>query len=817
MNNYLPNAGVFLLTILATIVIASGKPADDSAWIVQRAIRATRDRVTPQEDLEPHSPRIYSMNIKSDIQLRYAITEITSRVANPSNQSQEITFRVVLPDNAFISGFVMDIDEKSYAATVKEKIAAAQEFDAAVSQGQSAAHVSYARDANEFTVSLNIEALAKVAFHLTYDELLVRRLGVYEHAIHVSPGQVVPIMTVDVSISEVLPIISIKVPILRDDLQKIDVEPDNDLARIERKNNNREATIRFHPSEEQQKQISRNGLQGQFVVQYDVDRSSVEDRGGEVHVVDGYFVHFFAPSSLPSLPKHAVFVLDTSGSMEGTKMQQTKQAMESILDQLRPGDLFSVIEFASTVQEWDLRKAYQPLDSIFDGPSGPLAHTGNVETSFGRYDHLKAYPATKSAIERGKVFIRSMRAEGGTNINEAMLRALNNAKSIGRVTELTPMIILLTDGEPSEGVKSTESILANVKAANSGGQVSVYCLSFGFDADFPFLKRMSAQNQAFARKIYEASDATLQLKGFFTEIASPQLTGVKFVYDGAVSDVTETDLGIYYRGSEIVVAGKAAGGSVRATVNGVEAGGYAYTKFLQKDQAPKTNERSLEKIWAYLTIKDLLHKSDIADRNSYQRQALAIALQYQFVTPLTSLLVVKPNQDSSVADLKPAVGPQNDVRGGSSSAGSRPLFPGSIGNPFPSPGFGAPETEFFGGFGNVPSPPPPVASTTTRPRNPTTEKRFSIKSYIESLNHNETFVTLGVKGETMTLQWQNYMQEDQDYQACNLTSKGKEGHCRSIWSCPELDDRQLIDSDDFCVINDSHLGICCVSPSVSNH
>ena len=63
-------------------------------------------------------------------------------------------------------------------------------------------------------------------------------------------------------------------------------------------------------------------------------------------MVDGYFVHFFAPSELPTLTKHVIFVLDTSLSMEGTRIRQTKQAMNSILDQLRAKDLFSVVEFS---------------------------------------------------------------------------------------------------------------------------------------------------------------------------------------------------------------------------------------------------------------------------------------------------------------------------------------------------------------------------------------------------------------------------------------------------------------------------------------
>lgn len=39
-------------------------------------------------------------------------------------------------------------------------------------------------------------------------------------------------------------------------------------------------------------------------------------------IVNGYFVHFFAPDNLPQMPKNVVFVVDRSGSMEGEKMKQ---------------------------------------------------------------------------------------------------------------------------------------------------------------------------------------------------------------------------------------------------------------------------------------------------------------------------------------------------------------------------------------------------------------------------------------------------------------------------------------------------------------
>ncbi len=42
-------------------------------------------------------------------------------------------------------------------------------------------------------------------------------------------------------------------------------------------------------------------------------------------IINGYFVHFFAPDDLPQIPKNLVFVIDRSGSMEGEKMKQVIQ------------------------------------------------------------------------------------------------------------------------------------------------------------------------------------------------------------------------------------------------------------------------------------------------------------------------------------------------------------------------------------------------------------------------------------------------------------------------------------------------------------
>lgn len=64
-----------------------------------------------------------------------------------------------------------------------------------------------------------------------------------------------------------------------------------DLVKVIRTNDTR-VTISYHPSKEDQLRKSKEGLQGQFVVQYDVDRTSVEKKGGEVHVILPKFIYF---------------------------------------------------------------------------------------------------------------------------------------------------------------------------------------------------------------------------------------------------------------------------------------------------------------------------------------------------------------------------------------------------------------------------------------------------------------------------------------------------------------------------------------------
>lgn len=61
------------------------------------------------------------------------------------------------------------------------------------------------------------------------------------------------------------------------------------------------------------------------------------------------------------------------------------------------------------------------------------------------------------------------------------------------------------------GESNIGKIQENVRTA-IGGNMSLYCLGFGNDVDYSFLDVMSRQNKGLARRIFEASDAVVQLQ-----------------------------------------------------------------------------------------------------------------------------------------------------------------------------------------------------------------------------------------------------------------------------------------------------------------
>ncbi|XP_055468354.1 inter-alpha-trypsin inhibitor heavy chain H1 [Psammomys obesus] len=624
---------VSLLTLWAmpALGLATGRPRGNEK---RQAVDTTVDGVS-----------IRSLKVNCKVTSRFAHYVITSQVVNSADEAREVAFDVEIPKTAFISDFAITADGSAYVGDIKDKASAWKQYRKAAISGESAGLVrASGRNMEQFTIHINIGARSKATFQLTYEEVLKRRLMQYDIVIKVKPKQLVHHFEIDVDIFEPQGISKL-------DAQASFLSKELAAQTIKKSFSGKKGHVLFRPTVSQQQSCpacSTSLLNGVFKVTYDVNRDKLCD----LLVANNYFTHFFAPKNLTNMSKNLVFVIDISGSMEGQKVRQTKEALLKILGDMKPVDNFDLVLFGSQVQSW----------------KGSLV------------------PASKANLQAAQDFVRRFSLAGATNLNGGLLRGidiLNKAQgSHAELSSPASILIMLTDGEPTEGETDRSQILRNVRNAIQG-RFPLYNLGFGHDLDFNFLEVMSMENNGWAQRIYEDHDATQQLQGFYNQVANPLLTDVELQYpQDAVLALTQHRHKQYYDGSEIVVAGRIADHKLSTFKADVRAHGerqeFKATCLVDEEEMKKLLrerghmlENHVERLWAYLTIQELLAKrmkTGGEERANLSSQILKLSLDYQFVTPLTSMTIrgltdqdgLEPIIDKSPEDAQPLemVGPR---------------------------------------------------------------------------------------------------------------------------------------------------------------
>lgn len=449
-----------------------------------------------------------------------------------------------------------------------------------------------------FSVRINTAANSEATFVLQYEELIVRRRSKYQQVLNLNPGAVVDDLSVQVRVV---------------DTQTVVNETASQFVTPNRISGN-EVVFSYSPSTTEQKEDSVYGLGRDLTVEYDVINS--QDSVGTFVVDDNcYFTQFFSPSGVDQVPVDIVFVIDVSGSMGGTKMEQTREALETIINQLRSTDRFTMLTFSTSISYWKEN----------------LVSAGEFS-------------------QQGVEFARSLSAGGNTNFHGGLQDGARVLKTHGR-SDHVPLLVILTDGQPTEGEINEDTIVREARVTLSGTAISLNCLGFGLDLNFRLLERLSLQNNGLVRRIYEGRDAPQQLEGFFEEISSPLLRNIRIVFDSdAVHSVSTTEFPLLFQGGEIVVAGQCDKDATKIDVEVVATGGDGPVTFTAEVSTNPTNiigdyGPSTERLLAYLLIEQLLESrlalTNETAINANVKKALELSLEYNFVTELTSLIVVE--------------------------------------------------------------------------------------------------------------------------------------------------------------------------------
>merc|ERR1712223_312120 len=499
----------------------------------------------------------------------------------------------------------------------------------------------------------------KATFFVTYEDQLKRIDGLYNHKLNLHlKNQIIDDFKIKINITESLPL---KVETIEAIRETNEIDQDIDDVKIEFDPKINQAIIEYVPSIEDQKE---GGQEWQFNLNYDVEHS--ED-GNEVQIGAGKFVHYYSPDNLPTLTKHIIFVLDVSGSMSGRKIQQTKDAMLMIFENLNEEDSFDIVTFNSqpNIYKW-----------------AATQNDSNCQSD----DQIRL---TKDClIDEAREFIFGLNAGGGTNINDAMLSGVEMSKNISNSEKFSDvkqtMIIFMTDGQ---GTMAGYQVKDNIREANTG-KIPIFGLALGNDADFDLIKDISDESGAFAQRIYESGRAYEQLEQFYNEISDPKLQNVEFQYlaNGRLIPLnllTKTKIENAFGKDEYVIE------NFEIKITGQDANGqYSHSEILKPcidhpiDEelgaptfpyyphrcippipSPKIPEnwkkseaeKFTERLWAFKRINYLLENKDEECENNAlddtqqelekvsedcdDKKVLELAKKYNFVTKVTSLVV----------------------------------------------------------------------------------------------------------------------------------------------------------------------------------
>ncbi|XP_068162662.1 inter-alpha-trypsin inhibitor heavy chain H2 [Antennarius striatus] len=599
--------------------VIDGEWADERSHLQNHRDRHKREILTGQEleaQEEGDGVTVRSYHVESRITSRFAHTTVRSLAVNSGSEDHILGFDVRIPKQAFITNFTMNVNGMAFVGSVKERAVARHLFNQARAKGKAAGIVgTNSQDLDNFQAEVVVPAGTIVEFEIHYEEMLRRKLSFYEHSLHLHPGRLVPNFQVDVYIYEPKGISLVQ------HMNNFQGQF-SDLVKVT--TTEYKAHVVFKPNLQRQRKCdncTENAIDGVFTVKYDVKRDST---AGELQVSDGHFVHFFATSNLSPLPKNIVFVIDISGSMWGVKMKQTVEAMLAILDDLTEEDNFNIIDFNHNVNCWS--------------------------------DEL--VPVSSFQISAAKKYIQNIKPNGGTNINEALMRAIQMLVRSSNSGLLDPrsvsMIILVSDGDPTVGEIKLSTIQKNVKRAMRE-EYSLFSLGIGYDVDYDFLERIAMENRGIAQRIYANHNAAEQLRVFYRQVSSPLLRRITIQFpDGTVSDVTQNRFDKYFAGSELVVAGKVLLPDSNTLNSFTTASASQMDITLETDASITELDMELAKqehsftgfarqMWAYITIKQLIADRSLATtaakKKKITQKIMTIAVEHQFVTPLTALLV----------------------------------------------------------------------------------------------------------------------------------------------------------------------------------
>ncbi len=536
------------------------------------------------------------LKVDTRIKDQVAMTKVEQEFFNPNSRPMEGTFLFPAPKGAAISKFTMEIGGKPVEAELLPADKARGIYEDIVRRMKDPALLEFAgQDVFKLRI-FPIEANSRKRITLSYTQILKGDNGLVGYSYPLGTGKysakAIPSVSVRVEIESKAPLKAIYSP--------------SHTVEVKRDGAHR-AIVGFE---------AKNVLpEANFHLYHTADKSAVgvsllAHKTGEN---EGFFLLLAAPGvdakEKTVVQKDIAFVLDTSGSMAGAKLEQAKKAIAFCVENLNDGDRFEILRFATDV------------DLLFSGFKD----------------------ANKANRERAQAFIKETKPIGGTAIDDALRKALDLINRREESKTRPGVIVFLTDGRPTVGETSEEMIHTNVKKA--AGQTRLFCFGIGHDVNTHLLDKIAETTRAFSQYVLPEEDIEVKVSNFYTKIKEPVLANprLKFPEGVRVTKVYPEPLPDLFKGEELILVGRYTGSSgghllLEGTVNSKQQQQEYAVKFPEKD----ADNDFIPRLWATRRVGYLLDEIRLRGESKELKEEVAdLARQYGIVTPYTAYLIVE--------------------------------------------------------------------------------------------------------------------------------------------------------------------------------
>lgn len=602
-----------ILALSASAQVSDGPPQVGEGSLLYRSPTSGRFESVP----------LIHTNVALDVRGPVAAATVTQQYTNSSADPIEAVYIFPLPHDAAVYDMEIRIGNRIIRSQIRERAEAKRVYEAAKSEGKRAALLEQERP-NIFTASIaNIMPGDRIDVRMRYVEPLLWEDGrmrlVFPMVVgprYIPGTQAVghdgtgwaPDTDAVSDASRITPIVRNPESRSGHDIS-LAVDLDSGLQAESIKCISHAVNVHRLPDGRQRVELAAGATlpNKDFVLEVQQEKSTGPKAALFLSPSDSGETHFlltaFPPTVEPTerMPLEMLYMIDVSGSMAGTSIEQARGALLQALDRLRPDDRFGILAFNSNYHEFS----------------------------------AKPLPATTLNIEAARHFVQSLEANNGTEMLPALLHLMSKPETPGFLRH----IILLTDGD----LGNEEEIFAALQ--RDLGNARLYTVAIGSAPNLFLATKMAQFGRGTFTQISDLNEIQSHMTRLLESIESPVLTDVKLSFEGVeVADVFPQRLPDLFLRQPLLIFGRITKGHAGKVHLTARAGSVPYETIVAFDSKKATFHPGITSLWARQRVEDLMDQWRHSDENGkaeIRNKVIAHAAQYRLVTRFTSLVAVE--------------------------------------------------------------------------------------------------------------------------------------------------------------------------------